>query len=490
MAGRDVVLSIDQGTTNTKVLALDAEGRVVHRSSVPTDMCFPRPGWAESDAIAIWRSTVSAIERCLAGIGQREVSAVGISCQRETAVGWERSTGTPIGPAVSWQCLRSAPLCERLRRDGAGERVRRLSGLDLSPMFAAGKMAWLLEQIPDGVARARDGEICLGTIDSWLLWNLTGGQRHATDFTNASRTQLLDLQALRWSDDLLSIFSIPAAALPELSPSAAQFGIGTLPGGVDAPVCAMTGDSHASLVGHGVLAPGSVKATFGTGTSVLAPIRPGQRSATLSETIGWSRSTADGDEVVRALEGNIYATGAALDLAATLIGVDGDIARLHELAAADGGAARGVYFVPAFSGLGAPHWDADAAGLLVGLTRSTGRADIARAAFEAVAFQVGDVLDALPERPTDGVLHVDGGAMRSDLLVERPEEPDLSAVGAAHLAGHQIGLWPDLDALSPLRSTVATFEPAPDRDWDACRGGWVDAVRRSRGNQVTTGENA
>lgn len=503
MVERRVVLSIDQGTTNTKVLALDSSGSVVSRAAVATDLCFPRPGWAESDPMAIWRDTVSAMERCLAGIRQPEVLAVGISCQRETVVAWERKTGAPIGPAVSWQCLRSAPLCERLRREGVGERVRQLSGLDLAPMFSAGKMAWLLAQVPDGVARAGDGEICLGTVDSWLLWNLNRGQRHATDLTNASRTQLLDLQVLEWSDELLSVFSIPEAALPALLPSAADYGTCTLPDGTEARVCAMAGDSHASLVGHGVLAPGGVKATFGTGTSVLAPTRPGQRSATLSDTIGWSRRTAHGDEIVRAVEGNIYATGAALELAATLVGVDGDVARLGELASADSGAANGVYFVPALSGLGAPHWDANATGLVVGLTRSTRREDIARAAFEAVAFQVRDVLDALPERSANGMLHVDGGAMRSDLLaglvaditgmiVVRPAEHDLSAVGAAYLAGHQAGLWPDLDMLSRHQSTVATFEPAPDRDWDACHRRWLDAIDRSRGwsagKDATTGE--
>ncbi len=491
MVGGDVVLAVDQGTTNTKALALGAAGGVVGQGAVPTDMHFPRPGWAESDPTAIWRNTVSAMECCLAGIGESKVLAVGISSQRETAVAWERTTGAPIGPAVSWQCLRSAPLCERLRREGVGARVRELSGLELAPMFAAGKMAWLLAQHPDGLARARDGEICLGTIDSWLLWNLSGGQIHATDLTNASRTQLLDLESLKWSDELLSIFAIPEVALPALLPSAAEFGTCALPDGMEVRVCAMAGDSHASLVGHGVLAPGGVKATFGTGTSVLAPIRLGQRSATLSETIAWSRHTPHGDEVVRAVEGNIYATGAALELASELIGVD-DVARLDELAAADSGAAHGVYFVPALSGLGAPHWDAEATGVVVGLTRSTRREDIARAAFEAVAFQVRDVVDALPERPANGVLHVDGGAMRSNLLaglvaditgltVVRPAEHDLSAVGVAYLAGHQAGLWPDLDVHSRRRSAVATFDPAPDRDWDACHRGWTDAVDRSRG---------
>lgn len=494
-----VVVGIDQGTTNTKALALNLAGQVLARHSVRTHIVFPRAGWVESDAMAIYDATMATVDRCLADLQRPPVIAIGISNQRESAVMWDRATGEPLGPVVSWQCQRSEPLCDRLRRSGLAARIRELSGLELSPMFSAGKFAWLLDQLPDGAARARDGEICLGTVDSWLLWKLSGGRVHATDLTNASRTQLLDLESGQWSDELLDIFAIPRGALADVRPSAADYGACTLPGGAEASVCALAGDSHASLVAHGVLAPGGVKATFGTGTSVLAPVRAGQRSAGLSETIGWSRTTASGgSDVVRALEGNIYATGAVLELAANLVGLvgldglDGLVGRLEPLARADCGAARGVYFVPAFSGLGAPHWDATATGIIIGLTRGSDSHDIARAAFEAAAFQVRDVIEALPEPPSDGTLHVDGGTIQSDVLaalvaditgltVVRPSTPDLSAVGAGVLAGHQVGLWPDLDGLDRLRSVPTRFDPAPDSDWGPLHDRWVDAVWRSRG---------
>ncbi|MDW3214661.1 MAG: FGGY family carbohydrate kinase [Ilumatobacteraceae bacterium] len=504
MPEREIILCLDQGTTNTKAIALDRTGSVVAEATEHAGLSFPRPGWVESDAAEIWRATASAAQRCLIALERPHLVAVAVANQRESAVIWDRSTGEPLGPVVSWQCGRSQPLCERLAASGSGERIRRLSGLSLSPMFAAGKMAWLLDQVPDGRGRAAAGEICLGTVDSWILWNLTGGRVHATDLTNASRTQLLDLATLQWSDELLEMFSIARAALPEVFASAAEFGAGAIAELSGVPVCAVAGDSHASLVAHGALRPGSVKATFGTGTSVLAPVADDREVAGLSRAIGWSRRTADGVEAIRALEGNIYATGAALDCVAGLTGTTDDFARFEREATADRGAAAGVYFVPALSGLGAPHWDATATGTIVGLTRGSVAGDLARAAYESIAFQVRDVLDALPPSSAGRRLHVDGGAMRSDLLaslvadvtgmvVVRPTTTDLSAVGVGYLAGHQIGWWPSLDDVDRLRPAVTEFRPAPDRDWELAHARWGEAVERSRGwntNEVPVGADS
>lgn len=488
----EIILAVDQGTTNTKVLAVDSGGSIIAQASVPTDLRFPRPGWAESDAVSLVRSAAAAMERCIAQLNAPRVAGIGISNQRETAIVWERATLVPVGPAVSWQCLRSAELCDRLRADGAAERVRELSGLDLSPMFAAGKYAWLLGQVRHGRERAAAGELCVGTVDSWLAANLTGGAAHVTDLTNASRTQLLDLARLDWSDELLDLFSIPRAAMPAIVASAGTVGeCRSVPALAGAPIRALIGDSHAAAVGHGVLAPGSVKATFGTGTSVLAPVSRPTSVVGLSSTVAWSRRTSAGREAVHAVEGNIYATGAALDLAAELVGLGRDVAELETIADADHGAANGVYFVPALSGLGAPHWDPTATGTIVGLTRGTGRNDLARAAFESIGFQVRDVLAAMPAETAGRELHVDGGAMRSDRLaslvagitgrvVVRAAVADVSALGAAHLAGHIAGWWPDLADIDAVRFPTSTFEPTATAVWDERHARWGDAVARSR----------
>lgn len=495
----EIIVAIDQGTTNTKVLAVDRSGSIVAQASARTELSFPRPGWAESDAETLYRTTWQALDACIGQLGSPTVAALAVTNQRETTVAWDRTTLAPVGPAVSWQCLRSTALCERLRSDGHAERVRDLTGLDLAPMFAAGKMAWLLDHVPDGRRRAADGEIRLGTVDSWLLARLTDGKVHTTDLTNASRTQLLDLDRLEWSDELLDLFGIPRAALPSLAASADEFGVCRLPNGAWAPVDAMIGDSHAAAVGHGVLAPGAVKATFGTGTSVLAPVARTTTATGLSGTIAWSRRTEQGVESVRALEGNIYATGAALELVAELVGHD--VAALDALVEPHRGAAAGVYFVPALSGLGAPHWDPTATGTIVGLTRGSTRADLATAAFESIAFQVRDVLRALPDETAGRQLHVDGGAMQSNRLaalvadvtgrvVVRAAATDLSALGAAYLAGRRTGWWPEAADVDAVRFPTSTFEPAATDTWDERAERWADAVRRSRGSSLAAAADA
>jgi glycerol kinase len=510
---RDLILAIDQGTTNTKALLFDAravtagapvEAAVLAEAAVRVPVAFPRPGWVETDPEALWQTVGTAVERCLAGVEAGSLAAVAVANQRESVLAWDRRTGRALGPCVSWQCRRSGPLCERLAGDGAGPLIQARTGLTLDPMFSAGKARWLLDHIDAGEARARRGEICLGTVDAWLAWNLSGGTVFATDLTNASRTQLLDLDALRWDEELMALFGVPAAALPELRASSAVVGAtqgaGALRAGI--PIAALVGDSHAALFGHGAPAPGSAKATYGTGTSVMAPLERPTRDARLSSTVAWSLEEPGRPgavSVAYALEGNITATGAALGWLATILGLEGQEAELERLALSVPDA-EGVYLVPAFTGLGAPHWDAAAQGLISGLGRGTSRAHLARAAFDAVAYQVRDVLDVLRAcLPTPLVtLYADGGAVQSDLLAQtqadvlglpvlRSRSGSLAALGAAYLAGLATGILGSLDEVRRLPRDLDRFEPgaaAPGFE-DGYRG-WQLALRRASGALADT----
>jgi glycerol kinase len=496
------VLAIDQGTTNTKALVLGADGQVYARHAQRVGLAFPRPGWAQSDPQEIWHSVRQVMDAALDGLPSRSVVAMGLSNQRESVVAWDRSTGEPLGPVVSWQDNRGADLCAQLQSPSTTTLVAARTGLALDPMFSAAKMRWLLDSIPEGHARAIDGALCMGTVDSWLLWNLTGGRSFATDLTNASRTLLCDLETGEWSADLLELFGIPAAALAEIRPSLDDFGACTTGHGAfasDAVVGAMLGDSHAALVGHGALYPGTIKASFGTGTSVMAVVDAIIRSPKLSSTVGWSRRVPDlptsststpgapaapavlahvkvetgptpafiaRREVHYAIEGNIYATGSALEWTANLLGLHGDVGKLEQLAELSDNSG-GVAFVPALAGLGAPYWNPRALGTISGLTRHAGPPEIARAAFEAVGHQVADVVDAiedlLGQRPT--TLYADGGAIRSPLVAQavadlaevsvlRADEPEVAALGAARLAAVQANLWQDLTSAPNITEAI------------------------------------
>jgi glycerol kinase len=440
----------------------------------------------------MWASVVEAARECLAAAGGSHIVAIGISNQRESAVVWERRSGAPVGPAITWQCRRTAAFCDDLRRRGLAEMVAQRSGLQLDPLFSASKIRWLLDHTPDGPARAAAGDLCAGTVDSWLLWNLTGGAVHATDAGNASRTQLLNLAACAWDRDLLEAFGVPEACLPAVRPSSGIFGVtaggGPWPAGV--PVASLAGDSHAALFGHAAFAPGAVKATYGTGSSLMSPTAGLVASRHgLSSTIAW----AEPEGVRYALEGNITNTGGTVDWLAGLLGLSGGAAQVAELAASvpDSG---GVYLVPAFAGLGAPHWDAGARGLLCGLTRGSTPAHAARAAIESIAFQVHDVFGAMRrdaglEAPA---LFSDGGASRNDALmqfqadlvdcpVERSGSADLSAIGAAWLAGLATGFWRDHEELRALPRPTTRFEPRmPAARREAMLAGWRDALTRAR----------
>ena len=485
------VLAIDQGTTSTKVLLVDEAGAIAARATRPVDIAFPQPGWVEQDALTLWRSVADAIDACLESSGDRTITAVALANQRESVLLWDRASGRPLGPVIVWQCRRTSRLCDELRRAGAQPILEHRTGLTIDPLFSASKIRWLLEAIPDGQRRAAGGDICAGTIDAWLIWQLTGGAAHACDVTNASRTQLFNLAATEWDDTLLDLFHVPRAVLPTVMPSAGQFGVtarhGRLQSGI--PIASAIGDSHAALFGHAAFQPGSVKATYGTGSSLMTLLEtPAMSRRGLSTTVAW----ALGGRVTYALEGNITVTGSAVDwLGQILNRPDGNaIGEMAESVPDTGG----VYLVPAFAGLGAPHWDAEARGVICGLTRGTSAAHLARATIESIAYQVRDVFEAMCDEVGDaGALLADGGASRNDRLMQfqadlldcpvlRNDSADLSALGAAYLAGLAMQIWPSTEAVSALPRRVTRFEPAmPVSDRERLLDGWRDAIARARG---------
>lgn len=484
------VLAIDQGTTNSKVLLMDGDGRVVASGSCPVPTLYPKPGWVEQDACALWNSVRTAIDACLAAVPGVRVAAIGISNQRESLLAWDRKTGAPLGPCITWQCRRSTAICDDLKARGLSSWLEERTGLTIDPLFSASKARWLLDTIPDGQARAAQGEICLGNVDAWLLWNLTGGAVHATDLSNASRTQLLNLQSADWDSELLAVFGVPRAALPQLRPTSGFFGEtvaqGQLAGGI--PVMAMAGDSHAALFGHGVFAPGAIKATYGTGSSLMTLTgAPRDGTGGVSRTIAWQIGGAP----QLAMEGNIASTGATLAWTARLLGLGQaqDAAHLGQTVpdAAD------VYIVPAFNGLGAPYWDDHARGLISGLTQGATGAHLCRAAMESTVYQVADLFEAM--QGAVGALdelRADGGASRNDMLMQfqadildkpvvRDRSADLSARGAAWLAGLAQGMWKDVSALAALPREIDRFEPRMSSvRRTALYRGWKNAVQQAR----------
>lgn len=483
------VLAIDQGTTNTKAILADAaSGEVLASASRAVGISFPAPGWVEQDAAQLWHATAEAAVECLDVAGVRP-DGLALSNQRESVVAWSRSTGEPLGPVLGWQDARTAPWCAALAAGvpGVGDLVRSRTGLSLDPMFSAPKMRWLLDAAL--AAGADPADVALGTVDSWLVWNLTGA--HLTEAGNASRTLLLSLAALDWDPELLATFGLPPAALPRVVPSDGGFGTtsgaGGLPAGV--PVVAVLADSHAALYHHGCTRPGAGKATYGTGSSVMTPCDgPAAAPAGIATTLAW---VVDGRPTY-AREGNVVATGSALDWMARTLGCPAGESggKFLTSLAAQVGDAGGVCFVPAFSGLGAPYWDRGATGLVAGVTGGTTPAHLARAALEAVAHQVADVVEAIESdgRAAIGMLHADGGATASALLmqiqadllgrdVHVADAPEASALGAARLAARALGV-PE-----PAPSTGSVVAPAPG-DRAGRRLAWARAVARSRGAPV------
>lgn len=485
------ILAVDQGTTNSKAVLVDASGNIIARASMPVPCHYPQPARVEQSGEEIVHSVRGAIDQCLSARPDVIVTAVGISAQRESAMAWHADTGKPLAPCISWQCRRTQPFCEELKRLGLNARVQELSGLPIDPLFSGSKFRWLLDSIDSNVDRAK---VRLGNVDSWLLWNLTNGSRHLTDTSNASRTQLCDIDTGRWSAELLEIFGIPRTLLPEIRPSCHDFGttveFGELKPGI--PILSMIGDSHAALFAQGGFRSGTVKATYGTGTSVMTTTEHQLvRAQGLASTVAWE--TAEGRTY--ALEGNITVSAAVLPWTARLLRLDGSVERLAELAQAAGEDGKEV-LVPAMVGLGAPRWVGDVHGLLDGLTFNTQPGDVARAAFEAIVFQVKDVVDVMrAAADRHGLapfvaLKADGGASANDWLmqlqadtlvlpVQRASQAELSAMGAALLAGWELGTWSTLGALESAISAFDTFEHAAITRQGIRHSNWLSAVDRT-----------
>lgn len=486
------VLAIDAGTTGVRTIAIDDHGRSVASSYREFQQYFPQPGWVEHDATEIWEAVQATLAEVTASLNDTPV-AIGITNQRETVVAWSRATSKPLYRALVWQDRRTAERCGQLEADGLLDVVRSRTGLVLDPYFSGSKIEWLLQH--GGVALSSD--LAIGTIDSWIIWNLTGGAIHATDATNASRTLLYDIHDLTWNDDLTAEFGVPIDVLPEVRPSSGPFGTTTQHAacGAGIPISGVAGDQHAALFGQAAFSPGDAKNTYGTGSFVLMNVGtecPEPVDGLLT-TIAWLLDSPDGPTATYALEGAIFVTGAAVQWLRDGLQIIDDAAELEPLARQcdDTG---GVYLVPAFTGLGSPYWDPYARGTIVGLTRGTGRPEIARATVEAMVYQTRDVVDAMTAVSGKALqsLRVDGGASAMKLLlqlqadqlgvpVRRPKMQETTALGAAYLAGLSVGVWPSLDAIAD--HWELDLEVVPDADpvhVATAYSDWQRAVERSR----------
>ncbi|MGB8955510.1 MAG: glycerol kinase GlpK [Tumebacillaceae bacterium] len=496
------VLALDQGTTSSRAILYDEAAHVVAVAQHPFAQHYPQPGHVEHDALEIWETQQRAMREALeaAGVAPQQVAAVGITNQRETTVIWDRETGQPVGPAIVWQCRRTAERCDELTRQGHAGMIREKTGLVVDAYFSATKAEWMLNQQPELRERAKDGELLFGTIDTWILWNLSGKRLHLTDVSNASRTMLFNIHTLDWDDELLELFGIPRAMLPQVRASSEVYGHADAEVfGAGVPVAGIAGDQQSALFGHGCFAEGMAKNTYGTGCFLLMNTgdKPIPSSHGLLTTVGWKI----GERVTYALEGSVFIAGAGVQWLRDELGIVKDAAETETLAFSVPDS-NGVYIVPAFTGLGAPYWDPYARGSIFGLTRGSNRAHIARAMLEAIAYQTRDVLDAMGEDSALQVqrLLVDGGAVangflmqfQADLLgahVVRPEHHESTARGAAYLAGLAVGVWRSLEELAELSvSASTTFAPQmAEEQRDGLYRGWKRATERA-GSWITAGE--
>jgi len=492
------VLALDQGTTSSRALLFDHAGSVAAVKQIEFAQHYRQPGWVEHDPAEIWETQLRAARGALgeAGATAHDVAAIGITNQRETTVVWDRKTGEPIHPAIVWQSRQTTPICDELRARGLAEHVRERTGLVIDAYFSATKVRFILDAVPGAQARAERGELAFGTIDAWLLHRLTKGRVHATEFSNASRTMLYDVHAHAWDETMLRELRIPRAMLPEVRDSSGRFGVADAEWlGAEVPIAGMAGDQQAALFGQGCFTPGSAKNTYGTGCFLLMNTGEAARGSKhgLVTTIAWGI----GGRIDYALEGSVFVAGAAVQWLRDGIGLVGTAAETEGLAASvsDSG---GVYFVPAFVGLGAPYWDERARGAILGLTRGTSRAHLVRATLESIAYQSRDLVECLAADAglAPPVLRVDGGASANDFLmqfqadilgipVRRPAGLEVTALGAAALAGLATGFWGDRTDLESAVRAGRIFEPSMTADRrDALYAGWRRAVERARAWEV------
>ena len=490
------IAALDQGTTSSRAILFHETGEIAARAQYPFRQIYPQPGWVEHDPMEIWASERRALAEITSHIDPRQVAAIGITNQRETTILWDRRTGEPIHNAIVWQCRRTAPFCDELKARGLGEIIAEKTGLLIDAYFSASKIRWLLDNVPGARERAERGELCFGTVDSWLIWQLSGGAVHVTDYSNASRTMLFNIHTLRWDEELCEIFGIPRSILPRPVGNSEVYGLVArdlpeLEGLAGIPICGSIGDQPAALFGQGCFHPGEAKNTYGTGCFTLMNVgREAVRSrAGLVTSVGWSI----GGETSYALEGSVFNAGSTIQWLRDelkLIDSAPECDRLAESVPDSGG----VVIVPAFTGLGAPYWDMYARGTILGLTRGSTRAHIARAVLDAIALQVTDLVRAMN---TDApcpipTLRVDGGASVSDILmqiqadllgipVDRPAQVETTAFGAAALAGLAAGVWKDTGELEKLRRSQHVFTPL--RSGEDCGREyrrWQRAVERAR----------
>jgi glycerol kinase len=488
----DTILALDQGTTSSRAVLLGKDGRVHGLAQAPFKQIFPKPGWVEHDPNEIWSTQFGVAMEAIAqaNVRRESIAAIGITNQRETTIIWDRKTGEPVYNAIVWQDRRTSGFCDQLRNDGHEAKIQEKTGLVIDAYFSGSKIRWILDSVPGARERAQRGELAFGTVDSWLIWKLTAGARHVTDVTNASRTMLFNIHTQRWDDELLDLLRIPASLLPEVVSSSEVCGktVGMLEG---IPIAGIAGDQQAALFGQMCVEPGMVKCTYGTGSFMLLNTgeQPVPSKNKLVTTIAWRVN----GRTHYALEGSIFIAGAVVQWLRDELQIIRSAEEIESLAASVPDTA-GVYLVPAFSGLGAPHWDQYARGAIVGLTRGANRAHIARAALEGIAFQVADVIHAMESDAGMPLreLRVDGGAARNNLLMQiqadllgvtvaRPSNPETTVLGAIYLAGLAVGYWPDQAAIAKHWKADRQFTPAIDSQ-ERCNRltGWQRALDRAR----------
>ena len=498
MTKQSYILAIDEGTTGTTSLLINADGQVVAKAYQEVHPLYPQPGWVEEDANELFQKAIAGANEAIkkTGIDISQIKGIGITNQRETTVVWDRHTGKPVSNAIVWQCRRTAAMCEELKQKGYGKIVQEKTGLVIDAYFSATKIRWILDHIPNGQKRAERGELLFGTVDSWLVWNLTGGAEHITDYSNASRTMLFNIHTLQWDKELLSMLNIPEAMLPKVLPSSHIYGE-TIPNifGIKVPICGIAGDQQAALFGQACYEVSNAKNTYGTGCFIL--LNTGNKAVVskngLITTIAWGI----GNKVTYALEGSVFVTGAAVQWLRDELKLISTAAESETVANSvpDNG---GVYLVPAFVGLGAPYWDMYARGAIIGITRGTNKGHIVRATLEAIAYQVRDVVDVMSKEAGIKIssLRVDGGGTANSLLmqfqadilgipIELTAIPDTTALGAGYLAGLAIGVWQDTDEIARKHFTSRKFEPKMSADRrEKLYHDWKRAVERCR-NWVT-----